>query len=194
MRHLKSLDQLDAHRLELRNETIASLTACDVRPVRRVLPVSGCPQPWAACPDPLGKHYASVDRPNVVSWRRLADDQVVHRWQWEGNCCDSLDVSPDGRYVAAFRPNGSLMPKSTCRVWDSVTGSLVLERPDVTFHAFRRDGKMLALVQADGPIDLCDLGTGRSLPPLSVGPRPMHLRFHPSGQYLAVTSTERRKR
>jgi len=191
VRHLRSLDQLEAHRLELRNDAIASLTLWDVRPAKRLLSVPGHPQPWVAWFDPLGQHYASTDGPNVVSWRRLADDQVVHRWQWEGIRCNRLDVSTDGRYVAAFCLGDPPRAKYVCRAWDSVTGSMVLERPVLTWnHAFRPDGKVLALVEADGSIALCDLASGRNLPPLPAGPRPVNLRFHPSGQYLAVSSPD----
>jgi serine/threonine protein kinase len=99
VRHLRSLDQLEAHRLELRNDAIASLTLWDVRLVRHF-----AASPRLALPrvDPLGHHYASADAVGVVTWRRRADDQVVHRWQWEGLPCLFLTLSPDGRYVHAF--------------------------------------------------------------------------------------------
>jgi serine/threonine protein kinase/WD40 repeat protein len=185
VRHLRSLDQLEAHRLRLRNDAIACLTLWDVRPVKQ-LPrePSNLAHP---CFDPLGQHYASADGPNVVSWRRQADDRVVHRWQWQGLPGSSLYVSPDGRYVAALCLHHREHQKKVCRVWDSVTGSLVLQRPAPVCHAFRPDGKVLALAQADGSITLSDLGTGGELPPLPAGPRVRNSRFDPSGQYLAVS-------
>jgi serine/threonine protein kinase/WD40 repeat protein len=187
VRHLRSLDQLEAHRLGLRNDALACLTLWDVRPVRQLSRVSSnFPDP---CFDPLGQHYACADGPNLVSWRRQADDQVVHRWQWQGLPCTSLAVSPDGRYVAAFCLHNREHEKQVCRVWDSVTGSPVLQRPISNWdYDFGTDGKLLALVQANGSITLSNLGTGRDLPPLPARAKPRNPRFHPSGQYLAVTT------
>jgi WD40 repeat protein len=75
-------------------------------------------------------------------------------------------------------------------VWDSGTGQQVLHRTVASrSHAFRPDGKVLALVEADGSIALCELGTGRDLLPVPAGLLPNSLRFHPSGQYLAVSSS-----
>jgi serine/threonine protein kinase/WD40 repeat protein len=185
VRHLRSLDQLEERRLALRNDAIACLTLWDVRPVKHLSRAPGLPAPTV---DPLGGHYVSVDAPTVVSWRRLADDQVVHRWQWQGNHCVFSAISPDGRYVFCPCQDEPGRKKPVTRVWDTVTGQLVLQSPNTTGHAFRPDGKVLALGHADGSITLSDLGTGRDLPPLPAGPRrPMCLCFHPSGQYLAAS-------
>jgi serine/threonine protein kinase/WD40 repeat protein len=181
VRHLRSLDQLEAHRLGLRNDAIACLTLWDVRSVKQ-FPRE--PRNF----DPLGQHYASADGPNVVSWRRQADDQVVHRWPWQGLPCTSLYVSPDGRYVAAVCLHNREHEKEVCRVWDTVTGALVLQHPTSYWHhAFRPDGKVLALAQAEGSVTLSDLTTGRDLIPVPAGPRVRNLRFSPTGQYLAVS-------
>ena len=182
VQHLRSLDQLEEYRLELRNDAIASLNLWDVRPVKH-FPSTPGRNLWL---DPLGQHYVSIDGPNVVSWRRQADDQVIHRWQWPGNHLFT-DTSPDGRYLVASGEDEAQGEKPVIRVWDSVTGQLQLERPGPVSHAFRPDGKVLALAQADGSITLYDLSTGQDLPPLPAGPRPRGLRFHPGGQYLAVS-------
>jgi serine/threonine protein kinase/WD40 repeat protein len=186
MRHLRSLDQLEAHRLELRDDAIASLTLWDVRAVKRH---SAAPRLALPRVDPLGDHYAFADAPNVVSWRRLADDQVIHRWQWEGPPCFFLEVSPDGRYVFALCRDDRRREEGACRVWDAVTGRLVLEHliSHRCGHAFRPGDKVLALAQADGSVALADLGTGRDLPALPAGPMPERLCFHPSGKFLAVS-------
>jgi serine/threonine protein kinase len=184
VRHLRSLDQLDDHRLALRNDAIASLTLWDVRPGKHLSQVPSLPPPVV---DPLGHHYVSVDAPTVVSWRRLADDQVVHRWQWQGSHCLFADISPDGRYVYCFCHDDPQGKKPVVRVWNSTTGKLVLQRPQPFWdHAIGPGRTVLALGQADGSITLSDLGAGRDLPPLPAGPRPGSLCFHPSGRYLAV--------
>jgi WD40 repeat protein/serine/threonine protein kinase len=188
VRYLRSLDQLEAHRRELRDDAIAALTLWDVRAVKRLPAAPRLPFPGV---DPLRQHYAGAEAPNVVSWRRLADDRVVHRWRWEGNPLIFLEVSPDGRYVFALCDDRR-SDQPVARVWDSVTGQQVLYRRISRWeHDFRPDGKVLALVGADGSVDLCDLATGRDLPPVPVGPRPINLRFHPSGQYLAESSRAR---
>jgi serine/threonine protein kinase len=126
VQQLRSLDQLADHRAELRDDAIASLTLWDVRPVRR-LPVAPL-RPLPAV-DPLGRHYAAAEAPNVVAWRRLADNQVIRRWQWQGSHCAYLTVSPDARHVAALCHDDRKPETAVCRVWDSGTGRLVLERP-----------------------------------------------------------------
>jgi serine/threonine protein kinase/WD40 repeat protein len=183
---LRSLGELEAHRDELRDDALACLTLWDVRPVSR-LPVAPL-RPLPAV-DPLGQYCAAAEAANVVCWRSLADGQVVHRWPWEGSHCVYLKVSPDGRHVAALCLDDQSPEKAVCRVWDSGTGRRVLERPASwrCGHDFRRDGQVLALAQADGSIALCDLGTGRDLPPLPAGAMPERLRFHPGGRYLAVS-------
>jgi len=186
VRDLRSVDQLEAHRLDLRNDAIASLTLWDVRAVNHLAAA-----PRLALPrfDPLGRHYVSADAANAVSWRRRGDDQVVHRWQWEGTPCLFLEVSPDGRYVFALCRDDRQRDKGVCRVWDTGTGRLVLKHliSHRCGHAFRPDSKGLALAQADGSVVLCDLGTGREQPVVPAGPMPERLAFHPKGQYLAMS-------
>jgi serine/threonine protein kinase/WD40 repeat protein len=185
-RDLRSLGQLEAHRDELRDDALACLTLWDVRPVSR-LPVAPL-RPLPAV-DPLGRYCAAAEAANVVTWRNLADGRVVHRWPWEGSHCAYLTVSPEGHYVAALCLDDQQPEKAVCRVWDGATGRPVLERPASwrCGHDFRRDGQVLALAQADGSVALYDLGAGRDLPPLPAGPMPERLRFHPGGQYLAVS-------
>jgi serine/threonine protein kinase/WD40 repeat protein len=182
---LRSLGELDTRRLKLRNDAIASLILWDVRPVRHLAATPGLFPSF----DPLGRQYVSIDAPNAVSWRSLADNRVVYRWPCEGSRCAGVAVSSDGRYVIAFCQDQVRPDKQECRVWESGTGRTVLRRPVGSGeYAFRPDGKVLALVEADGSVALCDLATGRDLPPLPAGRLPDRLRFHPSSQYLALLS------
>jgi serine/threonine protein kinase/WD40 repeat protein len=185
VQHLRSLGQLEANRAEMRDDAISSLTLWDVRAVGHLPASTGLATPRI---DPLGKYYAMAEAPNLVCWRRLADHRVVHRWQWEGPRCLYLEVSPDGRYVYAFCFDEKHAQK-VCRVWDVGTGQEMLCHPSTgAEHAFRPDGKGIALVQADGSVALCELGTGRDLPSLPAGRMPECLRFHPGGRYLAISS------
>ena len=185
VQELRSLGQLEASRAELRDDAIASLTLWDVRPVKRLAGAPGLPAPAI---DPLGRYYASVDAPNLISWRRLADDQVIRRWQLEGGIFVGHEISPDGRYIWGDCHDGPRGETPVARVWDSGSGELVLQRPiHGGAHAFRPDSQILALEKADESIALCDLSTGRDLPPLPARPRPDGLRFHPSGRYLAAS-------
>jgi WD40 repeat protein/serine/threonine protein kinase len=184
VRHLRHLDQLEVHRVELRNDAVASLTLWDVRPVKHLASAPGLPPPAL---DLMGRHYTSIDAPNLISFRRRADDQVVRRWQVEGSCLVGHGISPDGRYVSAACHDGPQGEKPIARIWDSVTGQLVLQRPISLASTFRPDGKVLALAQDDGSVTLRDLTTGRDLIPVPAGPRVRNLRFNPGGQYLAVS-------
>jgi serine/threonine protein kinase/WD40 repeat protein len=182
---LRSLGQLEANRAELRDDAIASLTRWDVRAVGRLSAAPRLPGPGV---DPLGQHYAFAEAPSVVCWGQLADHQVIHRWRWEGNRCVVLGISPDGRYAIAICSNDA-HDVQDCRVWDSVSGLEVLHHPTVSWQiAFRPDGKVLALVQADGSVALCELGTGRNLLSLPAGCMPEWLSYHPGGRYLAISS------
>jgi WD40 repeat protein len=186
VRHLRSLDQFEASRRELRDDTLAALTLWDVRAGKRLAAER---TQWLQSVDPLGQHYASLEAPHVVAWRRISDDQVVHHWQWEGSPCFYLEVSPDGRYILALSREDREREKGVCRVWDSQTGQLVVEHriSPRSGLAFRPDSRVIALAQCDGSVVLCDLSTGRDSPAVPAGPMPEHLRFHPCGRYLAVS-------
>jgi serine/threonine protein kinase/WD40 repeat protein len=185
VRELRSLGRLEADRAELRDDAIASLTLWDVRPVGRLPWTLGLPAPVV---DPPGRHYVSADAPSLISWRSLADGQVLRRWQLEGGVFVGFDVSPDGRYVWGVCHDGPRGERPVARIWDAASGELVLQRPiHGRAHDFRPDGKVLALEEDDGSIGLYDLGTRRKLPSLPSRTGPSILRFHPGGQYLAAS-------
>src|SRR5262249_46810062 len=134
--------------------------------------------------DSAGTHYIVCDAPNTVTVRRVEDDRIVQRWSWQGGPCLSLDLSPDDRFLAAFCRQEVEGVETVCRLWDRVTGKLVLERkispgPWCGVRAFRPDSQVLALAQPDDSIALCDLSRGGDLPALPRGPTPADLRFDP---------------
>ena len=186
MQELRSLGQLEANRDELRDDAIASLTLWDVRAVGRLSATPGLAKPGV---DPL----AGITRsPRARTWSPGGASRIT-RSSAAGNGKGSpVGFSRSARtagYVYAFCSDGRIAISQACRVWDSVTGQEVLHHPTASQeHAFRPDGKVLALVQADGSVALCDLGTGRDLPPLPAGRMPQCLRFHPGGRYLAISS------
>ena len=187
VQELRSLGQLEANRAELRDDAIASLTLWDVRPVGHL---SGGARPrllrrsipWAATtlrrgPEPglLAAPRGSPGHPPLaVGGRPLCRPRCQPgrpvRLRLSATMARVAN-SELPRLGQRDRPGGAAPPDA--HGWE---------------HAFRPDGKVLALVQADGSIALCDLGTGRDLPPLPAGRMPQCLRFHPGGRYLAVSS------
>jgi serine/threonine protein kinase/WD40 repeat protein len=187
VRHFRSLDSLESYKIELRNDAIACLSRWDVRPVKR-WPMPG--PPLCHCSfDSLCSEYVSCAAPDTITWRRVEDNQVLRHWRREATPCAGLFVSPDDRFLVALSGENTPREKMICRLWDSATGRLVLERTvgPRWGHAFGPGGKVLALARADGSIAFHDLGAGRDLPPLPAGPTIVGLCFHPRGRYLAVS-------
>lgn len=73
--------------------------------------------------------YYRRELPAAVRWRDLqtGDDRMVHRSSFADTAVTTLDLSPDGRWVA-FVDRGSLTPSSSVNVylWDSRNGQITL--------------------------------------------------------------------
>jgi WD40 repeat protein len=184
VRHLRSLDLLEPRKLDLRNDAIACLSLSDLREVtRRPLPAGR----WVAF-DSLCRRYAQSDEPGTLTLRRVEDGQVVRRWRWKGGGYGRHTFGPEDRFLVALCDADVGRGQALCRVWDMADGQLVLERKVSARSqpAFRPDGKVLALAQADGSLALYDLVGRRDLLSLPPGPQPDRVCFHPDGRHLAV--------
>jgi WD40 repeat protein len=185
VRRLQSLNLLEPHKLELRNDAIACLRLPDLRKI------ANGPDPrgrWTAF-DSTCHHYAHNEGPGILTVQRVEDGAVVHRWQWKGDRCSGLTFGFNDRLLVAVCDDNVGRGEARCRVWSMADGQLVLERMvwARSERAFRLDGQVLALPRADGSLALYDLIERRDLSPLPLGPLPEHIRFHPDGRHLAVS-------
>src|SRR5262249_31183837 len=160
--------------LELRNEVIACLALPDLRAARE----------WDGWPagtthvnfDAALERYVRMDRQGNVSLGRVADGAEVCRYRL-GARDPWPYLSPDSRCLL-------VRAGSEWQLYD-LTGpesrSVALEEATGPAHAFRPDGRLLALAHVDGAVSLYDLPSGRRLRRLAPDLVPAHMAFHPNG-------------
>jgi WD40 repeat protein len=98
----------------------------------------------------------------------------------------NLTFSPDGGLIAASR-------NEEVRLWDTTSGThyggpepLKVDGPWVSGLAFTPDRRVLAAADAGETIDLWEVATGRSLPPVRMAGRSfLSVAFSPDGRVLA---------
>jgi serine/threonine protein kinase/WD40 repeat protein len=164
--------------LELRNEVIACLALPDLR-VARELPDRFVGSAYGF--DGSVERHVQRDGEGNYSIRRVADDAEVCRLRADPKA-DWVYLSPDGRYLLLAKP-------SECRLY-RVDGPeampVPLDESTHAAHAFRPDGRELALANTDGAVSVYELPSGRRLRRLGAGPVPGHMAFDPSGRRLAL--------
>ena len=97
-----------------------------------------------------------------------------------------LDISPDGRYLAAGDDHDA-------RIWDLTTGAQVLLLPPptgVNGVAFSADGKYLATAAKDGVARVWLVSSGVQVAGMEHDKSLNGLAFSPDGSYLATASAD----
>jgi WD40 repeat protein len=168
---------------QLRDEAIACMALPDIRVLRE----------WEGWPegsvefdlDAAGGRYARSHRDGTVSVRRLDDDAEVARLSGMGRAC-GVCFSPDGRILAlhvAEKSHQLLL----WRVGEEMPFlTLGVDRP-ISRPYFRGDGRLLAVGQERGGIDLFELPSGRLLRQLREAGE-SEVAFQPGGRLLACLS------
>jgi WD40 repeat protein len=179
--------------LELRNEAIACLALVDVQPVKDGVDIP-TGSSGLAIDDDLTL-YARGDSEGKVFVHRVADGKAL------GELPASSTSSQGGAAAAgmSFAPDGNLLavqnrPANQVRLWDWQRGKLVIEPPfaiDGRAMAFSPDGSRLALGQTDGTLSVYNVITGKEELKVSMGMRPAHLSYSPTGDKLAIAGRSR---
>ena len=181
---LDSLDALaQAARIRpderLRDEAIAALALPDVRrvPGWRSAP----PETISVAYGAQYRLYARADARGVISIRSIPDDQEMQRIASGPILGNHLLFSPDDRFLLGLGEGHTL------HVWGVADGQPALrdEPRDCHGHAFRPDGRHLAVSQQDWVL-VFDLATGQEVKRWQLPARACTLAFHPSGARLAV--------
>jgi WD40 repeat protein len=165
----------------LRDEAIACMALPDIRVVREW---DGWPEGGVVLDlDLNGRRYARSHRDGTVSVRRLDDDAEVARLTGFGKDCH-----------AHFSPDGTVLALETAEDTRRVTLWRVGEdkpflalRPGgkiVRPSCFREDGRLLAVPQERGEVDLFELPSGRLHRRLKSVERSA-VAFQPGGRLLA---------
>jgi WD40 repeat protein/Flp pilus assembly protein TadD len=193
-----ALDELgkgEAQRRLLRDETVACMALCDLRPLKEW---NGWTAPFDFGADfaPDFETYARCDGHGRVSLRRVADDKELAELPAppfppeEKNPEVYPHFSPCGRYLVVSNRLGT--PPIKFRVWDLRTRTLAWEGPVIPHGSFgselrfHPDGSRLAVGLADGTVVFLDSATGRELNRWKVAHGAAFLAWSPDGSRLAV--------
>jgi WD40 repeat protein len=174
--------------LELRNEAIACLALVDVQPAKDVVDIPAGSS-GLAFDDDLSL-YARGDSEGKVFVHRVADGKALGELPASstssqgGVAAAGMSFSPDGNLLAVHN-----LPANHVRLWDWQRDKLVIEPPyaiDGRATAFSPDGSRLALGQTDGTLSVYNVIAGNEELKVSMGMRPEHLSYSPTGDRLAV--------
>ena len=180
--------------VELRNEAIACLALPDLRMGKVWGQATGGAQILAF--DEGYERYVFLHTNGLVSIRRTSDDAETFRipgFEYPLTGFGPMaGFSPDGRFVAVA--SGSRIRR--VEIWDLQEGQRV-ERFDGRFcrtFAFAPDGRGLALSFSEDddqqhPIIIYDFAERRIVKSFDPGVLPYSIRFRPTGNQLAISST-----
>jgi WD40 repeat protein len=140
-----------------------------------------------------GRKLVSIHPDRLIVWD-LASEKIVRtipleRWEPGIQGGGSLDVSPDGRTIAAARDD------HTVHLWDLNTGKSLFPQAGaheaiVTSTAIAPDGRLVATGDSRGTILLWDAARGEYVRRVELGVRDVvhSLRFSHDGRSLAAAS------
>ncbi|MEM8722617.1 MAG: NB-ARC domain-containing protein [Cyanobacteria bacterium P01_G01_bin.39] len=116
---------------------------------------------WSVAFSPDGQTLAAGDTKGDIILRRVADSQVIRRFEGHNGWVVSLEFSPDGQTLASSSCD------CTAKVWDFNTGrclhTLKEHEQEVWSVAFSPDGKTLASGCDDSKARIWDVNTGKCL-------------------------------
>jgi WD40 repeat protein/beta-lactamase regulating signal transducer with metallopeptidase domain len=143
------------------------------------------PEARALAISPDGKRIASAAGRTVRIWDTTTGKEISlvagHR-----QAPAAMVVSPDGKSICSWGSDGVI------RRWEAATGrtlSAFAAPPRTTLAAFARDGRIVALANADNTIRLHDTVTGKEVQQLQGSQRGVvGLAFAPGGNILAARS------
>jgi serine/threonine protein kinase/WD40 repeat protein len=179
--------------LELRNEAIACLALVDVQQVKDVVDIP-TGSSGLAFDDDLTL-YARGDSEGKVFVHRVADGKALGELPASsagtqgGAAAAGMSFAPDGNLLAVLN-----LPANHFRLWDWQRDKVAIEPPfaiDGRATAFSPDGSRLALGQIDGTLSVYNAITGNEELKVSMGMRPAHLSYSPTGDRLAIAGRSR---
>ncbi len=174
--------------IEERNEAIGCLALIDLLLLQKVeLPLKPGLRPALAL-HPDMTRYAVWDREGKVSIRRIEGGKEESSIGPPLRGVNAVEFSPDGRFLAAFLPNGGLSILNIEKSSEVLRESGVSYGEAVDFHP---DGIEVAVGHEDGAISILPLAGGppSGRAPLR-GPGPVRsLQFRPDGRAVAISTT-----
>ncbi len=162
-----------------------TITVCDVGSGKQLqLPWQGKDEIRELCFTPDGKSLLALrayQQPSTVQIYNLATGQMSHKLvvPYEQQPLGDIIASPDGRLLAVGVGN-------TVMLWDLTKGLVIREFPvtDSRYHlAMSPNGKLLAVTQINGVIQVLDVSTGASK---TLTGRYLQAAFSPDNTLLAA--------
>jgi WD40 repeat protein len=163
---------------------------------------AGAPQPGAR--DLRGFEWKDLHRLCYCNKLRLPIDGEVDPLGLDLCLCDSDLFSPDGQYLAVARTvtqkkGNNWVTTQPLQVWDTRTAKQVLHLESTKASSywtrtFSPDGKRLAVVGAEGILQVWDLTTGKKLTAAKLAPGEApnihQLVYSPDGKWIALRSRD----
>jgi hypothetical protein len=179
----RSLDQLDEHKLELRNEAIAALHLIDIRPGKREAPMA---RDFFAFNVPAV--YAVSDAEGNISVRREADGQEFTRVPGFGAKAEIRRISPNGQFLVARYVH---QDANHWYIWGLDRSEAIIRVRSGDWHSldFSPDSRHVVFAQPRGIVfyDLASRAEVRVLPPPEPGYNAC-LVFRPDGRRFATSN------
>jgi WD40 repeat protein len=179
--------------VELRREALAALAQPDLR-FEREIPTGR--EFSFACLDPTFERVALGHRTGPVEIRTLADDRVRMTLPARARRPAHVAVwSADGRLLAVKRDGDETGSRADWEIWDITSGQNLSVFQDVPWSAIAFHPSLRRIIRGrmDRTVALLDLTSGDPIGQLSFAGMPIHLKFSPDGERLAVVSVSAKR-